>query len=94
MRERRASLPVVFPSPSDWGTYFDDLGGMVPFPDQVFYIRPDYDSPDSFSSVENYNSDGDSAVEYAIEDVDSVIQERIPIPKVMVDTAIDANKNE
>lgn len=98
MRERRVSLPLIFPEATDWGTYFDDLGGMVPFPDQMLYIRPDYSSPDSFASIDSQIShdddDDDSAVEYVIETSDSVVQNAFPVTKVMVDTAIEADKKE
>jgi hypothetical protein len=84
---------MVFPDPSDWGTYFDDLAGMVPFPDQMFYIRPDYPGPESFEPVQRAVSDEGSTIEYIIEDVDSIMPDVSKVTKIMVDTAIEANKN-
>lgn len=66
---------------------------MVPLPDQMLYIRPEYPSPESFESAPNEASENGSVVEYAMEDVESVMPDGSQIPKVMVDTAVEANKN-
>ncbi len=80
-RERRASLPMIFPEPSNWGAYFDDLGSIIapsPYPEQMLFIRPEYASPVDSESQS-------SAVEYVIEDVESFVES----PKVMVETTIE-----
>lgn len=79
--ENGASLPMIFPEPSNWGAYFDDLGSIIapsPYPEQMLFIRPEYASPVDSESQS-------SAVEYAVEDVDSFVES----PKVMVETTIE-----
>lgn len=77
---------MIFPEPSSWGTYFDDLGAIIApasYPEQMLFIRPEYASPVDTET-------GSSTIEYAIEDVDSFVGSGIPVTKVMIETTVEA----
>lgn len=67
---------------------------MVAFPEQMLYIRPEYPSPESFESVHNSVSEDGSNGDYTIEAAQDDIPDVMQINKVMVGTAIEANKNQ